>query len=321
MTSYDIKTGASFVRNDGWWGGKTKLDKVEWTFFRGPPAAGRGGAVRPAGRDRAVLGAGRRGPSEQPRHQRHRLQVGGAQADLDALRQGPVHRQERAPGSGLQPRPRRRWWTSLFKGNADIGNDSPFAPVYPYTDTSVPQRTRDVEKAKSLLAPARRSRSTLHAVKLQEVPAPGGADQEQRRRGRLNLNVSVEDTSHVLRQELVPDRAGRSAVLGCWRAGHRRLRPSRPPRRVPERVAQPGRRLELGAVQQHAVRRPVQELPSAVGVDAQTAAAGEIEKLLLEDSPTLFPYFFNYLSAHSKKFAGIGVTAIGHMFLGKAGQV
>ena len=41
----------------------------------------------------------------------------------------------------------------------------------------------------------------------------------------------------------------------------------------------------------------------------------------LEDSPTLFPYFFNYLSAHSKKFAGIGVTAIGHMFLGKAGQV
>src|SRR6185503_2395487 len=34
MTSYDIKTGASFVRNDGWWGGKTKLDKVEWTFFQ-----------------------------------------------------------------------------------------------------------------------------------------------------------------------------------------------------------------------------------------------------------------------------------------------
>ena len=28
----------------------------------------------------------------------------------------------------------------FFQGKADIGNDSPFAPVYPYTDTTVPQR-------------------------------------------------------------------------------------------------------------------------------------------------------------------------------------
>ena len=43
---------------------------------------------------------------------------------------------------------------ALFKGFADVGNDSPFAPVYPSTNTSVPQRTQNIAKAKSLLAAA-----------------------------------------------------------------------------------------------------------------------------------------------------------------------
>ena len=40
---------------------------------------------------------------------------------------------------------------ALFKGYADLGNDSPFAPVFPSTNTSVPQRAQDIAKAKSLL--------------------------------------------------------------------------------------------------------------------------------------------------------------------------
>ena len=42
----------------------------------------------------------------------------------------------------------------LWEGQADIGNDSPFAPVYPSTDTSVAQREQDIEQAKQLLADA-----------------------------------------------------------------------------------------------------------------------------------------------------------------------
>ncbi len=67
--------------------------------------------------------------------------------------------------------------------------------------------------------------------------------------------------------------------------------------------------------------RGFQNYQASVGVDAQKEAAHAIETLLLEDSPTLFPYFFNYLSAHKKEFANVGVTAIGHMFLGNAGRV
>jgi ABC-type transport system substrate-binding protein len=56
-----------------------------------------------------------------------------------------------APGDGAPPRPPSAVEVSP---EGDIGNDHPFAPVYPYTDTSVPQRTADVEAAKALLAEA-----------------------------------------------------------------------------------------------------------------------------------------------------------------------
>jgi peptide/nickel transport system substrate-binding protein len=40
----------------------------------------------------------------------------------------------------------------LFQGPASVGNDSPFAPVFPSSDTTVPQREEDIAKAKELLA-------------------------------------------------------------------------------------------------------------------------------------------------------------------------
>ena len=44
--------------------------------------------------------------------------------------------------------------TALFKGYAQVGNDSPFAPVFHATNTSVPQRKQDLAQAKKLLAQA-----------------------------------------------------------------------------------------------------------------------------------------------------------------------
>jgi peptide/nickel transport system substrate-binding protein len=42
----------------------------------------------------------------------------------------------------------------LWDGKADLGNDSPFAPAYPSTDTSVPQREQNIDQAKQLLSDA-----------------------------------------------------------------------------------------------------------------------------------------------------------------------
>ena len=60
---------------------------------------------------------------------------------------------------------------------------------------------------------------------------------------------------------------------------------------------------------------------SAVGVDAQTAACKTIQEILLEDSPILVPYFYNYISGYSNKFTGVRVSALGQMFLDQAATV
>ena len=62
---------------------------------------------------------------------------------------------------------------TLFKGKADIGNDHVIAPVYPFFDPSVPQRTYDPDKSKQLLADAGFPdgiSAVLHFGNLQEIP-------------------------------------------------------------------------------------------------------------------------------------------------------
>ena len=61
--------------------------------------------------------------------------------------------------------------------------------------------------------------------------------------------------------------------------------------------------------------------PAAIGVEAQTAACKTIQEILLEDTPVVVPYLYNYISGWSKKFDGIKVSALGQMFLDKAVQV
>jgi peptide/nickel transport system substrate-binding protein len=63
------------------------------------------------------------------------------------------------------------------------------------------------------------------------------------------------------------------------------------------------------------------EYQAAVGVEAQMAASKRIEEILLEDTPIVVPYIYNFLSGWSNKFDGIRVSALGQIFLEKAAQV
>jgi peptide/nickel transport system substrate-binding protein len=80
LDSLDVKTGATYSRNESWWGGKTPLDKVDH---------GRSGCCAP----------------ERPEHEHRRAQVRCASPALDALRQGCRHGSEGPPGDRLDDGP------------------------------------------------------------------------------------------------------------------------------------------------------------------------------------------------------------------------
>ena len=56
-----------------------------------------------------------------------------------------------------------------------------------------------------------------------------------------------------------------------------------------------------------------------MGID-QRRLAGEIERLLLEQTPVIYPYFYEYLTATQKNITGVYPTAIGELFLWNAAR-
>ena len=53
----------------------------------------------------------------------------------------------------------------------------------------------------------------------------------------------------------------------------------------------------------------------ATDVQSQKTIAGKIEQLLLDQTPIIYPYFYNYLTATASGVSGVEPTAIGHLFL------
>jgi peptide/nickel transport system substrate-binding protein len=322
MQSYNQATGATFVPNPTWWGGKPNLDTVEWQFFQDlqPQVVALQSGQVDAIVQFSVLGG--EGLLSSPDINVIRLKSAAHKEIWMRTDKGQFTDKRTRQAMGLLI-DRDAIKQSLFKGFADIGNDSPFAPVYPYTDTSVPQRTRDVAKAKALLADAGVSglKATLHAVKLQEVPDLAVLIKNNAAEGGITLDVSVEDTNLFYGKSWCPTEPANPPCsgadeLGIVDYGHRGV-----PDVYLNAALSPGGAWNSAQWNDPAYAQAFKDYQAAVGIDAQTAAAKKIEEICLDASSTLFPYFFNYLSAHNKAFGGIAVTAIGHMFLAKAGRV
>jgi peptide/nickel transport system substrate-binding protein len=55
-------------------------------------------------------------------------------------------------------------------------------------------------------------------------------------------------------------------------------------------------------------------------LSTQRTIAGQIETLLLAQTPVIFGYFYNYLTATASGVTGVYPTAIGHLFLYNAAK-
>ena len=57
---------------------------------------------------------------------------------------------------------------------------------------------------------------------------------------------------------------------------------------------------------------------AAVDLSQQRKIAGEIETLLLDETPIIFPYFYDYLCATAKGVNGVYATGQAQLFLWNA---
>ncbi len=154
LKSYTPKVGASFTRNEQYWGPKALPAATEFTFYDNQTPQ----ILALTGGTLDVVGQFSVSGGEQ-------LLVPGAPYNVVALKSA-AHRQlsmrcDKAPFTDPRVRQaialtldRPAIVTALFKGHADLGNDSPFAKVYPSTNPTIAQRAKNIAKAKSLLAAA-----------------------------------------------------------------------------------------------------------------------------------------------------------------------
>jgi peptide/nickel transport system substrate-binding protein len=317
LGSYTPKSGATFTRNESYWGKKALPSSTQFTFYdtQNPMILGlTGGTIDVVGQF-AVAGA-------------QELLTGSyniIKLKSSAHRQLSM-RNDKAPFTDARVRQaialtldRPAIVKALFQGFADVGNDSPFAPVYPSTNTSVAQRTKDIAKAKSLLAAAGHGSgfsTQLVTENFVEIPQYAQIVAQSAKEIGVTIGLKVESSSQYYGKATFGNSDWLDATMSLVDYGHRGVPNVFLTSPLETYNAKTGTGTWNAAHFSNAqYDKLVAQFIAASDLGTQKTLAGQIETLLLAQTPIIFGYFYNYLTATTKGVTGVYPTAVGHLFL------
>jgi peptide/nickel transport system substrate-binding protein len=314
ITAYNPGVGATYQRFPGWWGGTAPLAGVDVTYYTSAAAVDAallGGQVDLIGQiqlatDRSLFN----NSSVQifkARGATHREMC--MRVDVN----NPLHdyRVRQAIALTLD---RPAIIKQLFNNLADIGNDSPFAPVYGLA-RGVPQRKKNIPMAKQLMAAAGHAKGfniTLNTETTGEIPELAQIVKQSVKAIGINMTLSiVSSTAWFAGTSTGPPKGwGNTPWLntdpnvflvaalstlsksgaGVWNAAH---------------YSNPKYDAD------------VKSFLAAASFKDQDKYATAIQKILLHDTPVVFPYFYYYLAAGSKSVKGYVADPLGQIYLSK----
>jgi len=322
MKTYTKKVGASFVRNEQYWGKKALPAETVFTFYdtQTPSIlALTSGAIDVVGQF-SVTGVAQ-------------LLTGGY--NVIKLKSS-AHRElsmrcDQAPFTDPRVRQavalsldRPAIATALFKGYSDLGNDSPFAPVFPSTNTSVTQRAQDIAKAKALLSAAGHPHgfsTTLTTENIQEIPQFSQIVQQSVKAINIDMKLNIEAQPTYYGNYLFGTSDWLDATISLVDYGHRGVPNVFLTAPLQTTSAKTGTGPWNAAHFNNATYNKLSnDYIAAVDLSSQRTTAGQIETLLLNETPIIYAYFYNYLTASAKNVTGVYPTAIGHIFLNNASK-
>jgi peptide/nickel transport system substrate-binding protein len=206
--------------------------------------------------------------------------------------------------------------SGLFAGKADIGNDSPFAPVFPSTDKSVAQRKQDLEKAKALMQQAGVSNAsaTIDTWDGFELPDLAQLLQNYGQQIGLKLTPNVTPAGTYYGDAVFGKSPWLDSVMGITDYGHRG---------VPNLFLN-AQLTSKGVWNAAHFKNPtydglVKDYVKALDLQSQQATAKKIQTLLLDETPNIYAYFYYFLTGTKKNVGNVEVTAMGHYDITKAG--
>jgi peptide/nickel transport system substrate-binding protein len=315
LSSYTQGTGASFVPNPTYWGGQPLVSSTEFKFY----------------------------PSEQP------MIVALEDGDVDLITQvtpagaasllhnasykiirleSANHRElsmrsDRAPFSDPRVRQavsyaldRPRLVRRLLHGLGSVGDDNPFAPRFSSRNSAVPQRHRDLAKARQLLAAAGHHGelvATLTTELYEEVPQLAREIEKQAAGAGIHLTVDVLSQARYFGKATFGHSPWLDATMSLVDYGDR----GAPNVFLTQPLTSNG---PWNAARFHdkTYDRLVKQYTAAVDLHTQRRIAKGIEMLLLREAPLIIPYWVNGLTATTARVSGVNPTSLGQINLGHA---
>lgn len=317
LVSYTPGVGATYERYDGWWGGKAALDGVDLKYFSDDAAvvsALLGNQIDLINEVHVSTG---RALFDNPNVQV--ISAKGATHRLvPMLTDAPPFNDYRVRQAVALTLDREAIRTRLFKGLASLGNDSPFAPVF-QSSVALPQRHKDIAKAKQLMAAAGKSKgfsTSLTTYKAFELPALAQIIQSSVKAIGIKLSLKIlTATAYYAGSQLGPPKGwGTTPWLNTpmnitdWGG-----------RAIPNVYLTSSLKTKGVWNASHYSSKKFDSLAAsyiaAISLKDQRKYAKQIEQLLLHDTPAIYPYFYYQLGAVSKKVQGYHADPQGQVYL------
>jgi peptide/nickel transport system substrate-binding protein len=193
----------------------------------------------------------------------------------------------------------------LWGKYGEIGNDSPLWPGYPYTSESVPQRRQNLARARALLRAAGKEnlKVTLTCYRAFEMPDYAQRVAQDLRRIGVDCTVKVftsaqyfDGVSFGAAGKLAPwldtdfgivDYGGRPVPITYFNAALRK-----------------GGVWNAARYSSPRFERLVNQFYAAPNLAGQKRYAAQIQRLLLQDTPVIYSYFYNFIAASSRRVRG-----------------
>jgi peptide/nickel transport system substrate-binding protein len=315
LKSYAQGSGASFVPNPHYWGPKPLLDGTEFKFYSSQQPqilALQGGDVDvigqfvPAGAT-ALLNSStyRIIKLKAANHRELSMRCDQAPFDDPRVRQAVAYSLDRA---GMVK--------ALLDGDGSEANDYPFGPRFPSTDTTVTQRNQDISKAKSLLAAAGHSggfSTTLDTEDYEEIPQLAQVIKADAAKAGININLNIESQSNYYGKATFGNSDWLDGTMSLVDYGDRGV-----PNVFLNAPLVSGGPWNAAHFKNKTYDSLVKQYVAALDIGAQRKVAGQIERLLLEQTPLVIPYWIDGLTASTSSVGGLNPTSIAQLYLNQA---
>jgi peptide/nickel transport system substrate-binding protein len=315
LQKFTANQSASFVANTTYWGGAPNLDTTAFTFYSSQQPqllALQGGDVDvivqfvPTGAQAILSNASQYSIIKLKSSNHRELSMRNDQSPFtdSRVRQAIAYSLDRPA-----------MVKALLEGYGEVGNDSPFAPSFPSTNTSVPQRTQNIAKAKQLLQEAGHPSFsvTLATEQYEEIPQLATVIQAAAKQIGVNINLNVEDQSKYYGKATYGNSDWLDATMSLVDYGSRGV-----PNVFLESPLTSDGPWNAAHFKNPQYDKLVAQYVAAVDLQTQRQIAGKIQTLLLDETPIVIPYFLDGLTASTKKVTGLNPTSISQIFLNKA---